>query len=92
MNLILIYFIVINAFTFICFGYDKSLARKNKRRIPERNLFILVAIGGTIGGFLGMYIFKHKTHKTSFKLMFSGILILQLLLLYLGTIKFDVLT
>lgn len=79
-----IYFILLTIFTFLCFGYDKGLARKNKWRIPERNLFILVLLGGTIGGLLGMQVFRHKTNKTSFILVFYGILILQIALLYFG--------
>uniref|UniRef100_UPI00404AFAEC DUF1294 domain-containing protein n=1 Tax=Flavobacterium sp. TaxID=239 RepID=UPI00404AFAEC len=84
MQSILIYFIIISVFTFLCFGYDKQMARKNKRRFSERNFFILVFLGGTVGGLLGMYAFKHKTCKTSFKLIFYGILIVQLTLLYFG--------
>ena len=84
MKLILIYFILITVITFLCFGYDKELARKNKWRIPERTLFLLVFLGGTIGGLVGMSIFKHKTNKTSFIFIFYGILILQHILLYFG--------
>lgn len=85
MKSILIYFIIINTFTFLCFGYDKQLARKNKWRIPERTLFFLVLVGGTIGGLGAMQVFRHKTNKTSFMLVVYGILILQLVLLYFGT-------
>lgn len=77
-----IYFILLTIFTFLCFGYDKGLARKNKWRIPERNLFILLLLGGTIGALLGMHAFRHKTNKTSFILMVYAILIVQLALLY----------
>ncbi|WP_430399701.1 DUF1294 domain-containing protein [Flavobacterium sp.] len=84
MKSILIYFILISAFTFLCFGYDKQLARKNKWRIPERTLFFLVLVGGTIGGLGAMQVFRHKTNKTSFMLVVYGILILQLVLLYFG--------
>ena len=84
MKSILIYFILINAFTFLCFGYDKELARKNKWRIPERTLFFLVLVGGTIGGLVAMQVFRHKTSKISFILVVYGILILQLVLLYFG--------
>ena len=77
-----IYFIFLTIFTFLCFGYDKGLARKNKWRVPERNLFIIVLLGGTIGGLLGMHTFRHKTNKTSFILMVYAILIVQLGLLY----------
>ena len=82
MKLILIYFILITVITFLCFGYDKELARKDKWRIPERTLFLLVLFGGTIGGLGAMHVFRHKIKKTSFILIIYGILILQLTLLY----------
>lgn len=84
MKSILTYLILINAFTFLCFGYDKELARKNKIRIPERTLFLSALFGGTIGGLVAIRVFRHKTSKTSFILVVYGILFLQLVLLYFG--------
>ena len=77
-------FIVINSLTFLIFGYDKWQAKNNKRRISEFHLLLLTAIGGTIGGLLGMNFFKHKTNKFSFILNFYAIAILQIVLLYFG--------
>ena len=85
MNEALMYFcIVINIITFLVFGYDKWQAKNNKRRISEFHLLLLTAIGGTIGGLLGMNFFKHKTNKFSFILSFYAIAILQIILLYFG--------
>ena len=85
MNEALMYFcIVINIITFLVFGYDKWQAKNNKRRISEFHLLLLTAIGGTIGGLLGMNFFKHKTNKFSFILSFYAIAILQIVLLYFG--------
>lgn len=85
MNEALMYFcIVINIITFLVFGYDKWQAKNNKRRISEFHLLLLTAIGGTIGGLLGMNFFKHKTNKFSFILSFYTIVILQIVLLYFG--------
>ena len=85
MNEALIYFcIVINIITFLVFGYDKRQAKNNKRRISEFHLLLLTAIGGTIGGLLGMNFFKHKTNNFSFILSFYTIVILQIVLLYFG--------
>ena len=85
MNEALMYFcIVINIITFLVFGYDKRQAKNNKRRISEFHLLLLTAIGGTIGGLLGMNFFKHKTNKFSFILSFYAIAILQVVLLYFG--------
>lgn len=68
---------------FILAGYDKYLARKNKRRIPENTLFFLEAIGGTIGLLTAMFFFRHKTSKTSFIVKFILIFLIQLALVYL---------
>lgn len=85
MNEALMYFcIVINIITFLVFGYDKRQAKNNKKRVSEFHLLLLTAIGGTIGGLLGMNFFKHKTNKFSFILSFYTIMILQIVLLYFG--------
>lgn len=47
---LLYFFIAINIITFLVFGYDKWLAKKNNRRVSEFNLLLLTGIGGTIGG------------------------------------------
>ncbi|TDR24546.1 uncharacterized membrane protein YsdA (DUF1294 family) [Flavobacterium cheniae] len=84
MEVLFIYLIVINSLCFLTFGYDKWRAKNNKRRISEFNLLLLTGIGGTIGGILSMYLFKHKTNKFSFILSFYAIAILQVVLLYFG--------
>ena len=61
-----IYFIVINFITLFVYGFDKLMAIKKKSRIEENILFFLAFIGGPIGAFLGMYIFRHKTLKIKF--------------------------
>ncbi|KQW96239.1 DUF1294 domain-containing protein [Flavobacterium sp. Root420] len=83
MEILLLYFLFINIIVFILAGYDKYLARKNKRRIPENILFFLEAVGGTIGLLLAMLLFRHKTSKTSFIVKFSGIFLIQIVLVYL---------
>ena len=83
MEILLLYFLFISVIVFILAGYDKYLARKNKRRIPENTLFFLEAIGGTIGLLFAMLLFRHKTSKTSFIVKFSGIFLIQIALVYL---------
>ena len=83
MEILLLYFLFISVIVFILAGYDKYLARKNKRRIPENTLFFFEAIGGTIGLLLAMLLFRHKTSKTSFIVKFSGIFLIQIVLVYL---------
>ncbi len=76
---IVIYLILINLITFLAMYIDKRKAKKGKRRIPEKTLFILVGLGGGVGGILGMYLFRHKTKKTRFVIGFPAILIFEIL-------------
>lgn len=80
-KIFIIYLTVVNAFTFIVFGIDKLKAIKDKWRIPEKVLFLLSIIGGSVGGLLGMYTFRHKTQKPAFKFGIPVILILQIVLI-----------
>lgn len=65
--MILVYYLIlVNLVAFILYGADKSYARKDKRRIPEKNLLFWAWIGGSIGALLGMKIFHHKTLKPKF--------------------------
>ncbi len=81
-KIFIIYIIVINLITFLVFGIDKLKAIKDKWRIPEATLFILSLAGGSVGGLLGMYTFRHKTKKPAFKFGIPAILIVQIVLIY----------
>ena len=83
MKILLIYFLIVNGFTFLIAGYDKYLAGKNKRRIAEKMLFALCLFGGSAGLLLAMLIFKHKTSKSSFIVKFSAIFLIQIMVVYL---------
>ncbi|MCD8364638.1 MAG: DUF1294 domain-containing protein [Clostridiales bacterium] len=74
------YLAAINLIGFTAMGIDKRKARKRKWRIPEVRLFILAAIGGSLGSWLGMYVFRHKTRHWYFVVGMPAILILQILL------------
>ena len=77
---IIIYLVVINILTFLAMWWDKHEAKVGDWRISEKALFILVLLGGGIGGILGMYVFRHKTKKWYFKFGFPIILILEIIL------------
>ena len=81
------YFIllIINIFAFGLIGYDKNLAKNNQRRISEKALLTSALLGGSIGSGLGMLYFRHKTAKTSYQIKFFGIVILQIMALFMGT-------
>lgn len=80
MKFIGIYLICINAATFLIYGIDKYKAVKNRWRISETTLIIAAVIGGSVGAFLGMRCFHHKTRKRKFSLGVPVILIIQLLM------------
>lgn len=78
---ILIYLLVVNIITFLMMGFDKHEAKKGNWRVSEKTLFMLVVLGGSIGGILGMFTFRHKTKKWYFRFGFPIILILQILVI-----------
>ncbi|RHR30301.1 DUF1294 domain-containing protein [Clostridium sp. AF19-22AC] len=78
---IIIYLILINLITFFTYGADKQKARKNKWRIPENTLILLALSGGSIGAYLAMQTFRHKTQKPKFKIGIPIIILLHAALL-----------
>ncbi|MEE0203754.1 MAG: DUF1294 domain-containing protein [Oscillospiraceae bacterium] len=80
MTYILLYLLAVNLLLFAVMGIDKYKAKHQLWRIPERTLFVLAAIGGSLGGILGMRLFHHKTLHPQFRYGFPAILILQLIL------------
>ena len=79
-QILCIYLLVINLVLFAMMGIDKYKARKGLWRIPEKTLFVTAILGGSIGGILGMKLFRHKTLHNSFRFGFPAILIAQLAL------------
>ena len=76
---IIIYIIAINLITFLAMLIDKRKAKKGSWRIKESTLLTMGLIGGSIGGIAGMYIFRHKTQKPRFILLFPTMLVLQII-------------
>lgn len=60
---------------------DKEKAKRNKWRIKESTLLAIAAFGGSVGAYLGMKIFRHKTKHTKFKYGIPIIMLIQLLVL-----------
>ena len=75
------YLLVINAATFIIYGIDKDKAKKAKWRISEATLLTMAAVGGSIGAWLGMKAWHHKTQHRKFKYGVSSILLIQIALM-----------
>ena len=83
MKYLFIYLEVINLIGFVIMFIDKKRAIKKKYRIPEKNLFLVALIGGSLGTTLGMEMFRHKTRHWYFKWGMPLLLIIQLILAWL---------
>ena len=80
MKLLMIYLIIVNAAGLLLMLIDKQRAQKNQWRIRESTLIGIAVVGGSVGVFLGMRIFRHKTKHAKFYIGVPVILILHALL------------
>lgn len=69
--------------SFFTYGYDKSIAGRSVTRVPEVVLHLLTALGGTLGSFVAMRLFHHKTQKRSFQMVFWVIVAIQVVVIVL---------
>lgn len=76
----LIYYIVINIIAFVVMGYDKRKSVKSEWRISEKTLFVLAMLFGSVGIYLGMTTFRHKTKHMKFKLGIPIIILFNFLI------------
>jgi len=84
-GLLAVWLLLINLAAFLVFGLDKLKAkrkvkRETVRRVPEKTLFLLAALGGSLGALLGMKVWHHKTLHKTFRIGIPAILILQILI------------
>lgn len=70
----------VNVAAFAAMGIDKAKAKAGAWRVPEATLFLLAVLGGSVGGILGMQLFRHKTKHKTFTVGFPAILVCQLAL------------
>ena len=83
LHIALAYLVVINVVTFFMYGVDKWKAKKSKWRIREAALLTLAVLGRSIGAWLGMKAWHHKTQHKKFKYGVPLILMAQITLSYL---------
>lgn len=79
-TVLLVYLAVINLIAFAVYGIDKRRAKKGQWRIPEKTLFLLPLLGGSLGALAGMRVFRHKTKHWYFVWGVPAILLAQLAL------------
>ncbi|WP_373893022.1 DUF1294 domain-containing protein [Virgibacillus natechei] len=78
-NTILIYILAINIITFFLMGRDKRKSKKQQYRLPERTFWMLSVLGGSLGCYSGMKVFRHKTKHRSFIVGMPLLIIIQLI-------------
>lgn len=78
-NIIILFLISINTIAFLVFRLDKQKARKKQWRIRESILFGLAIIGGSLGAWIAMLAFRHKTRHKGFRYGIPALLIVQLI-------------
>ena len=84
---VLIYVTAVSLYGFFLMGRDKKRASEHKWRIPEKRLFLTAAIGGSVGVFLGMMFFRHKTKHLSFVIGIPLIIAVQGLVILVLVLK-----
>ncbi|MDR3705843.1 MAG: DUF1294 domain-containing protein [Paludibacteraceae bacterium] len=77
---ILLLLMIVNVAAFIIYAADKWLAKKNARRVPEKYLLLLAIIGGSVGAWSSMLLFRHKTKHWQFSVGVPLVLLLQIAL------------
>ena len=83
------YLLAINIATFFLYGIDKYKAKKGRWRISEATLLLMAVIGGSIGAWVGMRIWQHKTMHKKFKYGIPVIIIFQVALAVYLLINID---
>ena len=78
---IVYYLIIINIVTFLVYGIDKWKAKKSLWRVRENSLLMLAILGGSIGAWLGMKVWHHKTQHKKFRYGIPAIIIIQLVII-----------
>lgn len=79
MQMFLLYYTVVNIVSFIIYGLDKNKAIHGKWRIPEKTLLGAALLGGSLGAFLGMHFFHHKTRHWKFRILIPLFLMLHVM-------------
>jgi uncharacterized membrane protein YsdA (DUF1294 family) len=83
MEYLIAYIFIINIISFSVMYYDKKRSIRHKWRVPESRLFLFACILGSLGMWVGMYIFKHKTKHRRFVFGVPIILIIQLIIMFM---------
>ncbi len=78
---VIAYAAIISIVSVIMTVKDKSCAKKGKWRVPEKTLFILSALGGSVAMYITMKTIRHKTQHKRFMIGIPAIMVVQALLI-----------
>ena len=78
--IVFIYLTAVNIVGFAAMGIDKSKAKRGAWRISEKMLFLFSIIGGSLGTWAGMYMFRHKTKHWYFMIFMPMIFVMHIVL------------
>lgn len=79
--LFLFYLLFMNLAGLLIMWSDKHRAKQHIWRIPEKTLFLVSLLGGSLGTWFGMYLFHHKTRHWYFVIGMPLILVIQCLVI-----------
>lgn len=82
------YILIISLVSVVVTIKDKSCAKKGKWRVPEKTLFILSALGGSVAMYITMKAIRHKTQHKRFMIGIPLIMAAQAAIIVLLIIRF----
>jgi uncharacterized membrane protein YsdA (DUF1294 family)/cold shock CspA family protein len=63
-------YVIASGVTFMAYGFDKSAAMNGRWRTRERSLHLLSLLGGWPGALVAQRMFRHKSRKADFQVVF----------------------
>ena len=64
--IIFVIYFLMSAWTLLTFTFDKRAAQLGERRVPEKWLHQLEAMGGWPGALIGLHLLRHKRRKPTY--------------------------
>jgi len=89
-NAVLVYLLIINLLGFITVIFDKNKAKRRRFRVPEKYFFLIGVLGGALGVYLGMRLFRHKTRHRRFVYGIPLLIVVNLFMLYFFMKEFNI--
>lgn len=71
-------YLALSVASYVMYFLDKTAAKKDARRIPEKNLHVVDLLGGWPGALIAQQQFRHKTIKQPFQFIFWTTVVVNL--------------